>query len=51
LPNNFIEVTIEGGCHAYFGMYGNQDGDGVSKIDVFEQIYLTTSYINDFISN
>jgi hypothetical protein len=51
LPNDFTEVIIEGGCHAYFGMYGNQDGDGVSKIDVFEQISLTSLYINDFINN
>jgi pimeloyl-ACP methyl ester carboxylesterase len=51
LPNDFTEVVIEGGCHAYFGMYGNQDGDGVSKIDVFEQISLTSLYINDFINN
>jgi pimeloyl-ACP methyl ester carboxylesterase len=51
LPSGFTEIVIEGGCHAYFGMYGNQDGDGVSKIDVFEQISLTSLYINDFINN
>ena len=41
----------EGLVRIYFGIYGNQDGDGVSKIDVFEQISLTSLYINDFISN
>ncbi len=32
LPDDFTEVIIEGGCHAYFGAYGEQDGDGVSVI-------------------
>lgn len=41
LPKNFTEVVIEGGCHAYFGMYGAQDGDGVPTISNHEQILLT----------
>lgn len=41
LPNNFHEVVIEGGCHAYFGMYGVQEGDGRAAISPEEQIILT----------
>ena len=32
LPTDFEEVIIDGGCHAYFGMYGAQEGDGTPKI-------------------
>ncbi len=49
LPSDLIEVIIEGGCHAYFGMYGKQDGDGNPSITVNEQISLTAKYIQDFI--
>ncbi len=45
LPNGFTEIVIEGGCHAYFGMYGAQDGDGTPTISNQEQIYLTVEYI------
>ena len=41
LPEGFSEVVLEGGCHAYFGMYGAQDGDGVPTITQEEQIALT----------
>lgn len=49
LPSNFTEVIIEGGCHSYFGMYGNQKGDGIPSITVEEQISITTSSIFKFI--
>jgi hypothetical protein len=49
LPNDFTEVVIEGGCHAYFGMYGKQDGDGNPSLSANEQISLTAKYIQDFI--
>ena len=45
LPSNFTEVVIGGGCHAYFGMYGAQEGDGEPVISNEEQILLTTEYI------
>lgn len=49
LPKEFTEVVIDGGCHAYFGMYGAQDGDGVPTISNQEQISLTAEAIADLI--
>ncbi len=45
LPNDFSEVILEGGCHAYFGSYGEQDGDGTSSITRDEQIEKTVEAI------
>ena len=45
LPSSFTEVIIDGGCHAYFGMYGAQDGDGTPTITNEEQIRLTAESI------
>jgi len=45
LPSDFTEVVIEGGCHAYFGMYGAQDGDGKPAISNEQQILLTAEQI------
>ena len=45
LPSDFTEVVLDGGCHAYFGMYGAQDGDGTPSITNEEQIYLTVDAI------
>lgn len=45
LPSGFREVVIEGGCHAYFGMYGAQDGDGKPSISHKEQIAVTAEHI------
>ena len=45
LPGDFIEVVIEGGCHAYFGMYGAQEGDGEPAISNEQQIFLTAEQI------
>ena len=45
LPNDFVEVVIEGGCHAYFGMYGAQEGDGNPTISNEEQIFLTAEQL------
>lgn len=47
LPGGFTEVVIEGGCHAYFGMYGSQDGDGTPTISNSEQIAITADHIID----
>lgn len=49
LPDDFEEVILEGGCHAYFGMYGSQEGDGVPLITNEEQIRLTEDVITTFI--
>ena len=45
LPDDFTEIVIEGGCHAYFGMYGNQEGDGTPTITQSEQIEITAEKI------
>ena len=45
LPSNFTEFVIDGGCHAYFGMYGAQDGDGTPAITNEEQIRVTAENI------
>lgn len=49
LPEGFTEVTISGGNHAYFGMYGEQDGDGKATIKAEEQIDYTAARIAEFI--
>lgn len=45
LPSNFTEFVVDGGCHAYFGMYGAQDGDGTPTITNEAQIRLTVENI------
>ena len=50
LPSNKVEVVIEGGNHAYFGMYGEQQGDGEASISNLTQITLTAEYITNFIT-
>jgi len=49
LPTNFTEIVIDGGCHAYFGMYGAQDGDGTPSISNSEQILQTAEHIAQMI--
>lgn len=51
LPTDYTEKIIEGGNHAYFGMYGNQNGDGVATIENGYQIILTAHYIYEFVGN
>ena len=36
-----VEQVIDGGCHAGFGMYGAQEGDGVPSVSNEEQISQT----------
>ncbi|MBR3807270.1 MAG: alpha/beta hydrolase [Lachnospiraceae bacterium] len=48
LPEDFCEIIIEGGCHAYFGMYGKQEGDGTPQITNEEQIHQTADNIIEF---
>lgn len=49
LPADFTEIVIEGGCHAGFGMYGAQDGDGTPAITAAEQIKLTSAAVFDWL--
>lgn len=49
IDDNLTEIIIEGGNHAYFGMYGNQDGDGEASISNVKQIEETANIIFDFI--
>ena len=51
LPGDFAEVIIEGGCHAYFGMYGEQDGDGTPTITNEEQINYTAEKILEMMNS
>lgn len=51
LPNDVTEKVIAGGCHAGFGMYGAQDGDGTPKITSEEQILFTADIVADWIGN
>ena len=51
LPEDFTEVVLEGGCHASFGMYGAQDGDGTPSITREEQIALTVDAIVKMMMN
>ena len=44
LPETFQEMVIEGGCHAYFGMYEGQDRD-LAVITNKDQIKLTADLI------
>lgn len=37
LPEDAEEVVIPGGCHAYFGNYGFQKGDGIPSVSPEEQ--------------
>lgn len=49
LPTDFKEVVLDGGCHAYFGMYGAQSGDGIPDMTNEEQINLTASIVAEFV--
>lgn len=44
LPEDTLEQVLEGGCHAYFGSYGPQKGDGTPTITNGEQIQLTVEH-------
>ena len=51
LPEDYREVVIDGGCHAFFGVYGKQDGDGTPTITNDEQIQMTVAEIGMFVGN
>lgn len=48
LPAGTTEIILEGGCHAQFGSYGSQDGDGTPAISGEEQIRQTAEAIAAF---
>lgn len=48
LPAAFEEHILEGGCHAGFGSYGLQDGDGVPTITGEAQIAETVQLLTAF---
>ena len=49
LPEDFEEFVIDGGCHAYFGNYGEQEGDKKATITREKQIEITVEKIIEFI--
>ena len=49
LPADFTEHIIQGGCHAYFGNYGTQDGDGTPTITEEEQIAETVNAVLEIV--
>jgi hypothetical protein len=49
LPDDYEEEVIDGGCHAFFGSYGAQDGDGEPSITNAEQIHTTVDFIVNFL--
>lgn len=49
LPEGFTETVLDGGCHAYFGAYGAQKGDGTPTLSRSEQISQTAAQIADFV--
>ena len=50
LPADCAEMVIEGGNHAYFGVYGQQDGDGQAAITNLEQIKQSAALIAEFVA-
>lgn len=50
LPSDFSEHVINGGNHAYFGMYGEQKNDGKATITNIEQINIAAQKIAEFIN-
>lgn len=48
-PSGAVEIVIDGGCHAGFGSYGPQEGDGTPAITGEEQIVRTASEIADIV--
>ena len=51
LPEDCKESIIEGGNHAYFGSYGEQDGDGKANISNTEQIELVANEIKKMLAD
>ena len=45
LPEDTVEIVLGGGCHAFFGMYGPQEGDGTPSITNEEQLKRTAEAV------
>ena len=45
LPEDTVEIVLDGGNHAQFGSYGKQKGDGTALISEYEQQIQTMSEI------
>jgi len=51
LPEDTLELVLEGGNHAGFGSYGTQAGDGTSALEAGAQIQWTVDRILEFIQD
>jgi len=51
LPENTREYVLEGGCHAWFGSYGPQKGDGTPTLTPEEQTQQTLAVLAEVILN
>lgn len=51
LPENTAEQVIDGGCHACFGSYGPQAGDGTPAITEEQQIRIAAEAVLALIEN
>lgn len=51
LPESMGEYEIEEGCHAQFGSYGRQEGDGLPGISGEKQREITVSCIMEWIND
>lgn len=49
LPENTLELMLEGSNHADFGSYGHQEGDGASALAPGAQLQWTADRIREFI--
>lgn len=49
LPDNCTEVILAGGNHAFFGVYGPQEGDGEATISNQDQIIAAAERIVEFV--
>ncbi len=49
LPEGYTEIVIDGGCHAYFGMYDGQDGHSGLAVTNAEQLWMTADAIRTWI--
>ena len=50
LPAATVEAVLDGGCHAYFGAYGAQSGDGTPTLTLAEQIAATVGLFADLVA-